>query len=73
MRGDRLHPTGLEVLVEAEWHAARSQLVEAGYSVATRERSYFARLNAVEVLPDGRFRGVGEPRWVNSAAAGAGR
>jgi gamma-glutamyltranspeptidase/glutathione hydrolase len=65
----RLHPTGSEILVQEGWSVADT-LRAMGYDVSTREASYFARLNVVERLPDGGFRGVGEPRWPESAAGG---
>lgn len=65
----RLHPAGGRVDVEEGW-AAADALQAAGYEVALREPSYFARLNAVEYLTPIGFRGVGEPRWSESAAGG---
>jgi hypothetical protein len=65
----RLHPTGGVVLVEGGWPGADA-LANLGFEVEPRERTYFARLNAVEILPDGTFRGVGDPRWSESAAGG---
>jgi gamma-glutamyltranspeptidase len=65
----RLHPTGTRVEVQEGWTAAGA-LAGQGYEVALREPSYFARLNAVELLPPRSFRGVGEPRWTESAAGG---
>lgn len=69
LAGARLHPTGDEVQVEEGWPGADA-LAAAGYQVAQRERSWFARLNVVEILPGGTFLGVGEPRWPESAAGG---
>jgi gamma-glutamyltranspeptidase/glutathione hydrolase len=69
MAGPRLHPTGGEVQVEEGWQGA-DPLASLRYQVIPRERSWFARLNAVEILPDGTFLGVGEPRWHESAAGG---
>ena len=68
----RLHPTGGALLVEEGWEGA-AELRAMGHEVEERPRTYFARLNAVEILPDGAFRGVGEPRWIHSAAGGPGR
>jgi gamma-glutamyltranspeptidase/glutathione hydrolase len=69
----RLHPTGSEVLVERGW-AEIEGLEALGFALVPTERSYFARLNAVHIRPDGSFVGVGEPRWSGSAAGGpAGR
>ena len=51
------------------WPAAAA-LEGLGYQVTLREPSYFARLNAVELLAPRSFRGVGEPRWGESAAGG---
>jgi gamma-glutamyltranspeptidase len=65
----RLHPTGDRVDVQEGWSAAGA-LEALGYQVSLREASYFARLNAVELLMPRSFRGVGEPRWSESAAAG---
>ncbi len=65
----RLHPTGGEIVVEEGWPGADA-LRALGYRVAERERSWFARLNVVEVARDGGFLGVGEPRWSESAASG---
>ena len=69
MAQPRLHPTGGMVLVEEGWPGAAG-LANLGFAIEPRERTYFARLNAVEILPDGTFRGVGEPRWPESAAGG---
>jgi gamma-glutamyltranspeptidase/glutathione hydrolase len=69
MAGARLHPTGDEVQVEEGWPGADA-LFGLGYRVVPRERSWFARLNAVEIHPDETFLGVGEPRWPESAAGG---
>ncbi|HSG09692.1 MAG TPA: gamma-glutamyltransferase [Longimicrobiales bacterium] len=65
----RLHATGGQVELQEGW-AVGGELTAFGYEVRERETSYFARLNAVAVLPDGTFRGVGEPRWTESAAGG---
>jgi gamma-glutamyltranspeptidase/glutathione hydrolase len=65
----RLHPTGGAVLVEEGWPGA-PDLANLGFRVEPRERTYFARLNAVEILPEEMFRGVGDPRWSESAAGG---
>ncbi|MDP2959327.1 MAG: gamma-glutamyltransferase [Longimicrobiales bacterium] len=65
----RLHPTGDRVDVQEAWPAAAA-LEALGYQVTLREPSYFARLNAVELLAPRSFRGVGEPRWAESAAGG---
>ncbi len=65
----RLHPTGTRVDVQEGWSAAGA-LQALGYEVTLREASYFARLNAVELLAPRSFRGVGEPRWSESAAGG---
>jgi len=65
----RLHPTDGAVLVEEGWPGADA-LANLGFTIESRERTYFARLNAVEILSDGTFRGVGEPRWSESAAGG---
>ncbi len=72
MAAARLHPTGGTVLVEEGWPGA-PELANLGFRVEPRERIYFARLNAVEVLPGGTFRGVGDPRWPGSAAGGSRR
>lgn len=69
LRAPRLHPTGDRVEVQEGWGVADA-LGRLGFRVVSREPSYFARLNAVEILPDGTFRGVGEPRWDESTAAG---
>jgi hypothetical protein len=55
--------------VQEGWSAAGA-LEALGYEVTLREASYFARLNAVELLAPRSFRGVGEPRWSESAAGG---
>lgn len=65
----RFHPTGGSILVEEGWAAAEG-LRSLGYDVEERDRTYFARLNVVVVGPDGSFLGLGEPRWIGSAAAG---
>jgi len=65
----RLHPAGTAVLVEEGWPGA-TVLANLGFEVEPRERTYFARLNAVQILPEGEFRGVGDPRWSESAAGG---
>ena len=39
-------------------------------TVKAHLREAFARLNAVEILPEEMFRGVGDPRWSESAAGG---
>lgn len=65
----RLHPTGDRVDVQEGWSLAAA-LEGMGYQVALREPSYFARLNAVEYLTPIGFRGVGEPRWSESASGG---
>lgn len=65
----RLHPTGDRVDVQEGWSLAAA-LEGLGYEVALREPSYFARLNAVEYLTPIGFRGVGEPRWSESASGG---
>lgn len=65
----RLHPTGDRIDVQEGWGVAGA-LERLGYQVALREPSYFARLNAVEYLTPIGFRGVGEPRWSESAAGG---
>jgi gamma-glutamyltranspeptidase/glutathione hydrolase len=65
----RLHPTGDRVDVQEGW-AAAAALEALGYKVTLREPSYFARLNAVELTFPSAFRGVGEPRWSESAAGG---
>jgi gamma-glutamyltranspeptidase len=65
----RLHATGGRVELEEGWIVA-AELGAFGYEVREREPSYFARVNAVAVRPDGSFRGVGEPRWAESAAGG---
>lgn len=65
----RLHPTGDRVEVQEGW-AAAGALEASGYRVGLREPAYFARLNAVEVAAPRSFRGVGEPRWSESAAGG---
>jgi len=72
LRAPRLHPTGDRVEVQEGWDVATA-LTSLGYRVSPRETSYFARLNAVEILPDGTFRGAGEPRWSETTAAGPGR
>lgn len=72
MDAPRLHPTGGDILVEEGWTGADA-LANLGYSVEARERTYFARLNVVELMPGGGFRGVAEPRWMESAAAGPAR
>lgn len=69
LSGPRLHPTGPRVDVQEGWAAAEA-LERLGYEVTLRESSYFARLNAVEILSPRFFRGVGEPRWSESAAGG---
>lgn len=69
LAGPRLHPTGSRVEVQVGWGAAEA-LATRGWEVALREPSYFARLNAVEILGPRSFRGVGEPRWSESAAGG---
>jgi gamma-glutamyltranspeptidase / glutathione hydrolase len=65
----RLHPTGDRVEIQEGWSAAAA-LTALGYKVSPKEWSYFARLNAVAIRPDGTFLGVGEPRWPESAAGG---
>ena len=69
MAAPRLHPTGGEVLVEEGWSGIPA-LEALGYTVSERPRSYFARLNVVELGAGEGFRGVGDPRWIESAAAG---
>jgi gamma-glutamyltranspeptidase/glutathione hydrolase len=69
MDAPRLHPSGGDVFVEEGWSAV-TLLEDLGYAATPRERVWFARLNAIEVRPDGRFRGVGDPRWEHGAAAG---
>ena len=69
MRAPRLHATGGALELQEGWIVA-AELAAFGYEVRERESSYFARLNAVSVLPDGTFRGVAEPRWTESAAGG---
>ena len=69
LAGPRLHPTGDRVDVQEGWDAAGA-LEGLGYEVTLREPSYFARLNAVEILSPRSYRGVGEPRWRESAAGG---
>lgn len=69
LQAPRLHPTGSRVEVQEGWTAAAA-LERNGYEVTLREPSYFARLNAIEVLAPRWFRGVGEPRWSESAAGG---
>lgn len=49
---------------------AAGALEALGYRVTLQEPSYFARLNAVELVAPRSFRGVGEPRWSESAAGG---
>jgi len=65
----RLHPTGGVVQVQTGWLGAAG-LEAMGYRVERHEPDFFARLNVVHVLEDGSFVGVGEPRWMESAAAG---
>jgi gamma-glutamyltranspeptidase/glutathione hydrolase len=65
----RLHPTGDRMDVQDGWSLSAA-LEGLGYQVALREPSYFARLNAVEYLTPIGFRGVGEPRWSESASGG---
>ncbi|MEQ9400160.1 MAG: gamma-glutamyltransferase [Longimicrobiales bacterium] len=72
MDAPRLHPTGGRILVPEGWPGIAG-LEAAGYEVDPRDRDYFARLNVIEIGPDGTFRGVGEPRWIGSAASGPGR
>lgn len=69
MDAPRLHPTGRQVLVESGWTEVEG-LEALGFVLVPTERSYFARLNAVRIRPDGSFEGVGEPRWPGSAAGG---
>jgi len=65
----RLHPTGGEVRVAEGW-AAGDGLTRLGYSVATRGRGYFARLNVVERTPEGLWVGHADDRWSGGGAAG---
>jgi gamma-glutamyltranspeptidase/glutathione hydrolase len=69
MQAPRFHPAGSRVDVQEGWPVAPA-LEAMGYEVTLREASYFARLNAVEIGAPGSYRGVGEPRWRESAAAG---
>ena len=68
----RLHPTGTRVDLQEGWGVG-GLLQAFGYEVQEEESSYFARLNAVVISPDRIFRGVGEPRWRESAAGGPSR
>ncbi|MDH5758261.1 MAG: gamma-glutamyltransferase [Gemmatimonadota bacterium] len=67
----RIHPADGVIQVEEGWEGIAG-LAAMGYSVEPRPRDWFARLNFIQVEEDGFF-GVGEPRWMESAAAGAGR
>lgn len=69
LAGPRLHPAGERIDVQEGW-AVAAVLEGFGYEVTLREPSYFARLNAVELPSPRSFRGVGEPRWSESAAGG---
>ncbi len=67
----RLHPTGGTVYVDGRWDPAVVPALEAaGWSVEVRERSYFARLNAVARDSTGAWVGVADPVWTNGAASG---
>ncbi len=65
----RLHPTGGVVQIQAGW-SGEAGLEAMGYRVERHEPGFFARLNVVHVLGDRSFVGIGEPRWMESAAAG---
>lgn len=68
LSGPRLHPTGGRVYVEEGWEMAEG-LAERGLEAVPRPRSYFARLNVVEIRGD-RWTGVAEPGWSGASAAG---
>ncbi|MBT8488017.1 MAG: gamma-glutamyltransferase [Gemmatimonadetes bacterium] len=68
LRAPRLHPTGGRVYVEAGWGVAAA-LEERGQEAVPRERSYFARLNVIEI-DRGRWTGIAEPGWSGASAAG---
>jgi gamma-glutamyltranspeptidase/glutathione hydrolase len=68
LRAPRLHPTGGELLIDEGWGVAE-ELVVRGYLAVPTEDSYFARLNVIHAVAD-RVRGVGEPGWEGSSAAG---
>lgn len=70
MAAPRLHPSEGTMHVEAGWLAADA-LRTLSYEVEERPRDYFARVNVVQVSGES-FLGVGEPRWLESAAAGPG-
>ncbi len=64
----RLHPTGGRIYVEEGWDV-HARMAEGGREVVPRERSYFARLNVIEVGA-GVWKGVAEPEWSGASAAG---
>jgi gamma-glutamyltranspeptidase/glutathione hydrolase len=68
MAAPRLHPSEGTIHVEHGWPAADA-LRALGYQVESRPSDYFARVNVVQ-RSGGAFLGVGEPRWLESAAAG---
>lgn len=64
----RLHPTGGRIYVEEGW-GVEGRMAEEGREVVPRERSYFARLNLIEVGPV-VWKGIAEPEWSGASAAG---
>ncbi len=64
----RFHPTGGRLYIEEGWGVIDALEGTAG-EVVPRDRSYFARLNLIEI-EGGRWRGVAEAGWSGASAAG---